>query len=170
MRFSSACQSVLVNRRGLVADPIMETTFALSAVALAAFALALPKVRRRLALSRAKHASLAGHSRMARRVAAQLPGYAYDEARFFASDAAPAEVVARRRAGFARLAALYAERFPRSAAMTAEAGEALSDLQFTGSYRVPYQYGPYLRQHLKTGSFLAASAGTTVEDLDGNVP
>src|SRR4051812_38652120 len=113
----------------------METSFALSALALAALALALPKAKRRLELSRAKHRSLAGHSRMAKRVASLLPGYAYDEARFFASDAAPDDVVARRRAGFARLAALYDERYPRSAAMTAAAGEGLSDLQFTGSYR-----------------------------------
>jgi glutamate-1-semialdehyde 2,1-aminomutase len=147
----------------------METTFALSALTLAALALALPKAKRRLELSRAKHASLTGHARMAKRFAALLPGYAYDEQRFFASDAAPAEVVQQRRAGFARLVALHEQRFPRSAAATAEARDGLSDLQFTGSYRVPYQYSPYLRRHLKTGSFLAASSGTTVEDLDGNV-
>ena len=147
----------------------METTFALSALTLGALAFLMPKAKRRLELSRAKHASLTGHSRMAKRVASLLPGYAYDEARFFASDDAPAEVVAQRRAGFARLAALYDQRFPRSAAMTAQAREGISDLQFTGSYRVPYQFSPYLRQHLKTGSFLAASSGVTVEDLDGNV-
>ena len=33
-----------------------------------------------------------GHSRMAKRVAAQVPGYAYDEAQFFASDGAPGGV------------------------------------------------------------------------------
>ncbi len=148
---------------------IMETTFALSALTLGALAFLMPKAKRRLELSRAKHASLTGHSRMAKRVASLLPGYAYDEARFFASDDAPADVVARRRAGFERLAALYDERFPRSAAMTAQAREGISDLQFTGSYRVPYQFSPYLRQHLKTGSFLASSSGVTVEDLDGNV-
>ncbi len=144
-------------------------TFALSALTLGALALLMPKAKRRLELSRAKHASLTGHSRMAKRVASLLPGYAYDETRFFASDDAPADVVAQRRAGFARLAALYDERFPRSAAMTAQARDGISDLQFTGSYRVPYQFSPYLRQHLKTGSFLAASSGVTVEDLDGNV-
>jgi glutamate-1-semialdehyde 2,1-aminomutase len=147
----------------------METTFALSALTLAVLAWTLPKAKRRLDLSRAKHPSLTGHSRMAKRVASLLPGYAYDEARFFGSDAAPPETVERRRAGFRRLAALYAERFPLSAEMTAQARESISDLQFTGSYRVPFQYSPYLRQHLKTGSFLAKSHGVTVEDLDGNV-
>ena len=147
----------------------MEPTFVLSALTLAAMALVLPAAKRRLELSRAKHASLTGHSRMAKRVASLLPGYAYDEAQFFGSDGAPSDVTARRRAGFERLCALYAERFPRSAAMTAQARDAIPDLQFTGNYRVPFQYSPYLRQHLKTGSFLAGSSGVTVEDLDGNV-
>ena len=147
----------------------MESTLALSAVTLALLAWALPRAKRRLELSRAKHASLTGHSRMAKRVASLLPGYAYDEQRFFASDDAPPEVVERRRAGFKALATLFAERFPISAGMTAQARDAIPDLQFTGNYRVPFQYSPYLREHLKTGSFLAASSGVTVEDLDGNV-
>ena len=146
----------------------MEDTFALSAFALAALAVALPRVKRRLELSRAKHRSLAGHARMAKRVVAQIPGYAYDEAAFFDSDGAAPEVIARRRAGFARLAASLAARSPRTLEATAAAREALSDLQFTTTYRVPYQYGPYLRAHLATGSMLAASSGVQVEDLDGN--
>jgi glutamate-1-semialdehyde 2,1-aminomutase len=147
----------------------MESTFALSALMLAALALAAPRAKRRLELSRAKHASLTGHSKMAKRVAGLLPGYAYDEDRFFGSDDAPLEVQRQRRAAFERLAALYDERFPKSAALTAQASAGISDLQFTGSYRVPFQYSPYLRKHLKTGSFLQSSSGVTVEDLDGNV-
>ncbi|HEX7637679.1 MAG TPA: aminotransferase class III-fold pyridoxal phosphate-dependent enzyme, partial [Burkholderiaceae bacterium] len=106
--------------------------------------------------------------RMAKRVASLVPGYAYDEATFFAADAAPAEVVARRRAGFARLAALYAERFPQSAALTAQARDAVSDLRFTGSYRVPFQFSPYVQAHIKGGNFVAGAQGVTVRDVDGN--
>jgi glutamate-1-semialdehyde 2,1-aminomutase len=147
----------------------MNETFVLTALALAALAWTVPQAQRRLELSRAKHRSLAGHSRMAKRVVSQIPGYAYDEAAFFGSDGAPAEVVEQRRAGFKRLAATFDQRYARSAAMTAQARDGISDLQFTGSYRVPFQYSPFLRQHLKTGSFLRASSGVTVEDLDGNV-
>jgi glutamate-1-semialdehyde 2,1-aminomutase len=147
----------------------MESTLALYALMLAALALTVPRAKRRLELSRAKHASLTGHSKMAKRVAGLLPGYAYDEDQFFGSDAAPVEIQRRRRAAFERLAVLYDERFPKSAALTAQASAGISDLQFTGSYRVPFQYSPYLRKHLKTGSFLQSSAGVTVEDLDGNV-
>ena len=76
----------------------------LTALAAAGLAAALPKARQRLELSLAKHPSLTGHSRMAKRIAALVPGYSYDETRFFGSDGAPAEVQARRRAGFMRLA------------------------------------------------------------------
>ncbi|MBP0494150.1 aminotransferase class III-fold pyridoxal phosphate-dependent enzyme [Pararoseomonas indoligenes] len=126
------------------------------------------KGRARLALSRAKHRSLTGHARMARRVASLIPYYEYGEERFFSSDGASKDVVARRREGFHRLAALYRARFPLSAAITEEVKEGLSDLQFTAAYRVPFQYSRYLREHLSGGSFLASSAGVTVTDLDGN--
>ncbi len=147
----------------------MDETFALSALALGALAWTLPRAKRRLELSRAKHRSLAGHSRMAKRIAGLIPGYAYDEERFFGSDDAPLEVQARRRAAFRRLCEEFAQRFEKSAAMTALAREGLSDLQFTGSYRVPFQYSPYLREHLKIGGFVQSSSGVTVQDLDGNV-
>ena len=146
----------------------MNETFALSAVALAGLIWALPRAKQRLELSLAKHPSLTGHSRMAKRVAAQVPGYAYDEAMFFAADGASGDVLAHRRAGFARLVDSFAQRFPRSLAATAEAAQGLSDLQFTGAYRVPYPFGHYLRQHLKMPSFVAESAGVQVRDLDGN--
>ena len=136
------------------------------AVALGAL---LPRMRTRLELSRAKHRSLAGHARMARRVAAQIPFYEYDEARFFRADGAPAEVAQRRQGGFARLAELYARRFARSAALTADVVDGLSDLQFTGAYRVPFQFSRMVRERLRAGSFLASSAGVTLTDLDGNV-
>ena len=145
-----------------------QQTFALSALALAALAWTLPRAKRRLELSRAKHRSLAGHSRMAKRLAGWIPGYAYDEARFFNADGASEEAVSRRRVGFKRLAESLAQRSPQSIAMTAQAREAISDLQFTGSYRVPYQFSPYLREHLKTGSFLQSASGVQVVDLDGN--
>ena len=147
----------------------MDETLALSALALGALAWTLPRLKRRLELSRAKHRSLAGHARMAKRIAGLIPGYAYDEERFFGSDDAPLEVQATRRAAFRRLCQEFAQRFERSAAMTEQAREGLSDLQFTGSYRVPFQYSPYLREHLKIGSFLQSSSGVTVQDLDGNV-
>ena len=141
----------------------------MTSVALALGALGLlPAAKRRIELSRAKHRSLAGHSQWAKRIAALVPGYAYEEQRFFASDGAPDDVAAQRREALARLAAQYAQRYPKSVAMTDDARESISDLQFTGRYRVPFQYAPLVREHLRVGAFLRASHGVTVEDLDGN--
>jgi glutamate-1-semialdehyde 2,1-aminomutase len=134
----------------------------------AALSLALPWLRRRLQLSRAKHRSLAGHSRLARRVASLLPGYAYGEARFFAADDAPRELQAQRRAGFERLCAEFAARFGRGAEMSAMARQHMPDLQFTSRYRVPFQFSPYLCERLRMSSFLQRSHGLEVEDVDGN--
>ncbi|MES1196561.1 MAG: aminotransferase class III-fold pyridoxal phosphate-dependent enzyme, partial [Steroidobacter sp.] len=123
---------------------------------------------RRLQLSSAKHRSLAGHSRWASRFAALVPFYEYDEARFFAADDAAEEVIKRRREGFSRLADTYSQRFSKSAALTKEVADSISDLQFTSRYRVPYQFSRYVRERLRGGSFLQSSSGVKVTDLDGN--
>ncbi len=147
----------------------MNESMAFPLLALGALAWVFPKAKQRLELSRAKHRSLAGHSRIAKRIAGLLPGYNYDETVFFNSDGASSAVVERRRDGFFKLAALYAARFPQSVAMTASAREIISDMQFTGRYRVPYQYSDFLSRHIKSASFVKASQGVTVTDLDDNV-
>ena len=146
----------------------MNETLPFYVAGLAAVVAVLPRIKRRLELSRAKHPSLAGHSRMAKRVARLIPFYEYDAEHFYRADQAPPEIALRRKAGFIALAALYEARFARSAALTVEAAESISDLQFTGSYRVPFQFSRHVRQHLKGGSFLQASNGVKVTDLDGN--
>ena len=135
----------------------------------AALAALLPRLHRRLQLSRAKHRSLAGHSKMSRRVAKLLPFYEFDETDFYLADGAPDDVAARRRNGFEALAALYAQRFARTRALTDDTQSMVSDMQFTGSYRVPFQFSRHVRSHLKAGSFVQSSAGVTLTDLDGNV-
>jgi glutamate-1-semialdehyde 2,1-aminomutase len=128
----------------------------------------LRKAQLRLQLSRAKHRSLAGHSRWSRRFAALVPFYEYAESEFFAADSAPAEVAATRRAGFMRLAALFAQRHEKTASLTAHIQSGVSDLQFTSRYRVPFQFSSFVRQHFKLGSILESSSGCTVTDADGN--
>src|ERR1700736_6472618 len=72
-------------------------------------------------------------------------------------------------AGFLKLASVYKDRFARSRQMTSEAARQISDLQFTQSYRVPFQYSRLVRENLGAGSFMEASAGVTLTDLDGNL-
>ncbi len=148
-------------------DMFMTATYATGgAVALGAL---LPRLKARLELSLAKHRSLTGHARMAKRVASLIPFYEYDEERFFRADGAPADIATQRRDGFTRLADLYRQRFARTSALTKETAQGVSDLQFTAAYRVPFQFSSYVRKHLSAGSFVATSSGVTVTDLDGNV-
>src|SRR5437868_5014889 len=133
-------------------------------IVLAALALAwlMSKAKRRLELSRAKHRSLAGHSKWSRRLARLVPFYEYDEHQFFVADDAPQDVAVTRRAAFDRLAALYAQRFPKSAQASVEIAAGVSDVQFTSRYRVPFQFSSFVRRHLKGGNFLQSSSGATV--------
>src|ERR1700761_6251097 len=157
---------------GLVSAVVMDSSIpilSLAAGAVAATAAVAPKVKARIELSRAKHRSLAGHSKMSRRVARLLPFYEFDIDNFFKTDGAPDEVATRRQDGFFRLAALYKERFAKSKTATAEAARQISDLQFTQAYRVPFQSSRLVRENLGAGSFLQSSSGVNVTDLDGNV-
>src|SRR5215475_15782769 len=101
------------------------TTLAFYGLGAAALATSLVTLRRRLELSKAKHPSLTGHARMARRVASLVPFYDYDEKRFFTSDGAPDDIAALRRGGFKRLSALYAERFRETNRLTAEVADKI---------------------------------------------
>ena len=147
----------------------METILILYAGGAAALAAAFRPALGRWRLSRAKLPALTGHVRIAQRLARLIPRYDYDEERFYAVDAAPANVVAQRRAGFADLARINRERFAETARFTADAEEVLSDLQFTGNYRVPFPFNRHVRAHLPPAAFAATAAGVCVTDLDGNL-
>src|ERR1700719_1103567 len=141
----------------------------LAGAALVGTAAFFPKLRARLALSRAKHRSLTGHAKMSRLVARLIPFYEFDIGDFFQSDGASPAVATHRQDGFFRLARLYEERFAKGRQMTLRAATRISDLQFTEVYRVPFQYSRLVRQHLGTGAFMESSAGVTVTDPDGNI-
>lgn len=142
-------------------------TSPLTALALAALVVLLPRAKRRLELSLAKQPGLAGHSRWAQRVARWLPGYSYDDAQFFNADAAPAELVAQRRAGLTALGQRLAARHPLSIAATADVRAGLADAQFTRRYRVPFQFSALVSERLPLGNVVQASQGVLVQDLDG---
>jgi glutamate-1-semialdehyde 2,1-aminomutase len=144
------------------------TTLAFYGLGAAAVATSVVTLKKRLQLSQAKHRSLAGHARMSRWLAGFVPFYDYSEERFFCSDGAPEEIAARRRDGLTRLSAQYKTRFAETIKHTARASEAISDLQFTDAYRVPFQYRRFVRAYLPSASFVQSSSGVTVTDLDGN--
>lgn len=128
-----------------------------------------PSVHRRIQLSRAKHRSLAGHSRMAKRLARWLPGYSLDENAFFDCDGAPATVRALRQKAFFELAQTLQQRHPLSIQASAAARENITDMQFIAAYRVPFQFSRLVQEHLKVGSFWQSAQGVQVTDLDGQI-
>ena len=149
-------------------EQLTASALALYGVGAGAALWTLNKARARVELSLAKHPGLAGHPRTARRVAALLPSYTYDEEQAYGVDGAPPDVVARRRAAFARLVQEFQTRYAKTLHATTDVVSALSDLQFISAYRVPFQFKKLVGKGLKIGSFVASTEGVTVTDLDGN--
>src|ERR1700751_521386 len=91
---------------GVVSAVIMDSSIPIlslaAAGAVAATAAVAPKVKARIELSRAKHRSLSGHSKMSRRIARLIPFYEFDINDFFRSDSAPDDIATRRQDGFFR--------------------------------------------------------------------
>ena len=128
----------------------------------------LMKIKQRLQLSLAKHPSLGGHLRMAKRVARWIPSYEYKAERWFAIDGAPPEVAQQRRTALTKLGAQLKARSPQTLAQTNATKPMVSDLQLISQYRVPYQFRSLLAEHIQTGSFWRESEGVWLTDLDGH--
>lgn len=144
------------------------TTLALYGGGAVALWRVLARARQRLELSLAKHRSLAGHPRTAKRVAALLPRYAYTEDQMLRVDGAPTEIVALRRAALERMVDTHQQRFAKSLACTVKAADGLPDLQFVSAYRTPFQFQNLVDKGLKIASFVQSTQGVTLTDLDGN--
>lgn len=130
---------------------------------------AVRKIKNRAELSLAKHRSLAGHPRIAKRIAAQLPTYSYSAEEAFGLDGAVPTVVAGRQRAFASLVAQFSTRYARSREAGNDVAAGLSDMQFISAYRIPFQFRQLASEDLKMGSFAKASSGVTLTDLDDNV-
>jgi glutamate-1-semialdehyde 2,1-aminomutase len=138
------------------------------AIAAATAAWLMIRIYRRLQLSLAKHPSLAGHPRTARRVARLLPGYQLTPQALVAADGAPSAVQATRTTGLARLAAEFEQRYAQGRALAAELAGALPDLDFTSRYRVPFPFSEAVQQPLAGSAFVSRSEGVLLTDIDGN--
>src|ERR1700739_4743438 len=104
-------------------------SLAAGAVALTATAAVAPKVKARIALSRAKHRSLTGHSKMSKLAARLIPHYEFDINDFFRSDGPPSEIATKRHDGFFRLPQVFKNHFsppPPDARATATARPGVS--------------------------------------------
>ena len=128
----------------------------------------LRKIKNRAELSLAKHRSLAGHPRNARRFAALLPNYSYDEVHIFGVDGAPEDLIARRKTAFGNIVMQLQTRHTKSLQETAVVVNELSDLQFISAYKIPYQFRTLAERGLKTASFVQSTSGVFITDLDSN--
>jgi len=126
------------------------------------------KVTERLQLSFAKHPSLGGHLRMAKRVAKWIPGYSYAQDKWFTADGAPQAIADQRRTALADLGQALQSKSPQTLAQTQATKPMVSDMQLTSQYRVPFQFRNLLAQFIQTGSFWSASEGAWLTDMDGN--
>lgn len=146
----------------------MEPLLIVLAAGLAFLVFVLPRIRSSLMLSTAKHRSLGGHARIAKRLARLIPYYEFHGPDFFNSDGAPGRIASEREAGFNRLGSLFRGRNPKSIAMGNRLAQSVSDLQFTNRYRVPFQFSRYVRERLQPGAFVTESRGMLLIDIDGN--
>jgi glutamate-1-semialdehyde 2,1-aminomutase len=121
----------------------------------------------RIQLSRAKHRSLSGHSRIAKKLTKIFPGYHFDDDMFFKCDKAPKEIENSRRAAFYKISDTLNSRHPLTLEVSMHSRDDISDMQFVSAYRVPFQFSPFVQKHLKIGSYVDSASGVQIKDLDG---
>ena len=127
-----------------------------------------PKAWRRFLLSRAKHRSLAGHSKMAKQLTKWLPAYRFGEDAFFSVDGASTLVAEQRRQAFFQLAADLQALAPKTLAAQAPIKPHLPDTRLTSRYRVPIPFADVVNQHLPIGSVWKHTEPKHLVDLDDN--
>ena len=125
-----------------------------------------PMLWQRLQLSLAKHPSMAGHLRWAKRLANWAPAYDYPGTQWFRVDHAPEAVGVQRQQALQRLGSTLAQRSPQTLALTQATKPMVSDMQLISRYRVPFQFQKFLSDKLQIGSYWAQSKGVWVADAD----
>ena len=125
-----------------------------------------PKLWQRLQLSLAKHPSMAGHLRWAKRLANWAPAYDYPGEQWFRVDHAPEAVGTQRQHALQRLGSTLAQRSPQTLALTQATKPMVSDMQLISRHRVPFQFQKFLSDNLQIGSYWAHSKGVWVADAD----
>jgi glutamate-1-semialdehyde 2,1-aminomutase len=137
-------------------------------LAIVAVVVLASRLNRRLQLSRAKHPSLGGHSKLSRRLARLIKFFEYDEDTFLVSDGAPESVARQRREGIEELSRQVRMCSPTIARMNEALQDDISDVRFTAAYRVPFPYRNRIPRELRHGSIVEETRGVRVKDIDGN--
>lgn len=144
------------------------TTVMAYALFITGIGLLLRKIQVRLRLSLAKHPSVRGHAKWSRRLARLVPFYSFDDSQYFNCDGAPEILARRRREALAQLVSHYREKQPRTLALSESLRDSISDVSFTGAYRVPFPFRAGLPDALQQPSVVDATDGTQIRDIDGH--
>ena len=120
----------------------------------------------RIALSRAKHPSLRGHSKWSRRIARHILQFDYLGERFYTSDLAPSSIATQRCQAIEQLRRRLAEASPESLRFSQSLEGSISDVCFTSRYRVPFPYRKALPNEFRFGSVVERTQGRRLQDLD----
>ena len=155
-------------RDDLFVTLITALVFVVTLITALVFLAVLRKIITRLSLSRAKHPSVSGHAKWSRRLSRLIPYFAYDARYFYCSDGAPDDVAQQRRRGMEKLRQVMQKRSPETIKFSMSLLESISDVRFTGNYRIPFPYRQFLFEEFKTGSIAEETQGVKIKDLDGN--
>ncbi|MGV3707492.1 MAG: aminotransferase class III-fold pyridoxal phosphate-dependent enzyme [Gemmatimonas sp.] len=128
----------------------------------------LSRLYRRLQLSRAKHPSLTGHPRIARRLARIPRTYEYSLNEAWGIDGAPSEVVLQRQEAFVVLSQQLLSQSPASLSIAHDVRAHVPDAEFVHNHRVPFQFRTIAQQHLPVVSVVSRTAANELHDADGN--
>jgi len=98
-----------------------------------------------------------------------VKSYSFGEDEFYSADGCSPETAAKRRAGFKQLAARFSlTPGGKMEAVEKDLADGLSDIRFTDTNRVPFQFQTVVRQHLKVASVVMASNGPELVNYDGD--
>ena len=104
----------------------------------------------------------------ARLSAPLLPSYSFTGKQYFAADGCSDAVAAKREAGAVALAKRYdAMMGPACAELNKTLVSSLSDIRFTDTNRVPFQFQQETRKRFSVAVITKSSEGSTLVDVDG---
>lgn len=126
------------------------------------------KLPARIKLSRAKHPSPQGHSKISRYMVRQIPFFEYRGESFFKSDDAPENIVSQRKTGFDSIKEAFEKYSPRGNTLGSQLKEYIPDLEFISAYRVPFPFRNKILSDLNFSPFKTVSSGVRIIDIDGN--
>ena len=97
-----------------------------------------------------------------------LPSYSFDESEFYCADGVSDEIAAKRKKGALNLSKRYEAMTGAESKQLSEVLVAgLSDLRFTDTNRVPFQFQKVVRGMFRVASITKASKGPELIDVDG---